>query len=66
MFQEQNWPKVLSKHICRVVGSWYGIKLYHSILYLFTDVVIADFNMFDTLLGNRVLCVKDCTSTIPV
>ena len=66
MFQEQNWPKVFSKHICRVIGSWYGIKFYCSILYLFTDVVIADFNVLDTLLGNRILCIKDRTSTISV
>ena len=66
MFQEQNWPKILSKHVCRIVSSWYGIKFYRSILYLFTDVVIADFNVFDALLSNRILCVEDRASTISV
>jgi len=58
MFQEQNGSQILSKHICRIVGSWYGIKFYRSILHLFTDVVIAYLNVFDTLLCDRVLRIE--------
>ena len=57
MFQEQNGPKILGEHICQIIGSWYSIEFYCSILYLFMDVVIADFNVLNTLLGNRILCI---------
>ena len=66
MTQEVNRAEILGEHVGNIVLCRDIVEFDHTQLDLFPDIVISDLYMFDTLLGYRVLRVKDCTMAVAV
>ena len=66
MTQEVNRAEILCEHIGNVVLCRDVVEFDRTQLNLFPDIVISDLYMFDTILGYRVLRVKDCTTAVAV
>ena len=66
MLQELSWAEILCEHIGSVFVCWDIEKFDRSKLNLFLDIVMSYLYVFNALLGNRILRVKNGSTTVAI